>query len=50
MHRAAIGLLLISANAFPHDGHGAPLVHLHWWEYGLIVAAVAALAAWRSKR
>ncbi len=50
MHRAAVVLFLACGGALAHEGHGAPLVHLHWWEYGLIVAAVAALAAWFSKR
>ena len=49
MHRAAFALIFFSGAALPHEGHGAPIVHLHWWEYGLIIAAVAAFAVWRSK-
>ena len=43
-------LLFFSQDAFSHGGHGAPMVHLHWWEYALIAAAVAGLAAWLSRR
>ncbi len=54
MLRALALVLLSSAHqAWAHPGHGAPLFHWHEWDLGriviwLIVAAVAALAAWKS--
>jgi Flp pilus assembly pilin Flp len=42
----ATSLLLASGSALAHDGHGATMVHLHWWEYGLIAAAVAAVVGY----
>ena len=44
----AIALLLISAPALAHDGHGASGPHLHGWDSGatLVLAVVAGLAVW----
>jgi hypothetical protein len=50
MHRIATGLLLFSGSVLAHEGHGAALVHLHWWEYALIAAAIAALAAYMIRK
>jgi|EndMetStandDraft_2_1072991.scaffolds.fasta_scaffold1411106_1 hypothetical protein len=46
----ATGLLLASGLAWSHDGHGAALVHLHWWEYGLIAAAIAAVVGYLARK
>jgi hypothetical protein len=50
MQRAALVTLLVSTRALAHEGHGAPAVHLHWWEYALLAAGVAAVIAWLAKR
>lgn len=42
----ATSLLLVSGSAWAHDGHGAAMVHLHWWEYGVIAAAIAAVVGY----
>jgi hypothetical protein len=42
----ATGLLLVSESVWAHDGHGAAMVHLHWWEYGVIAAAIAAVVGY----
>ena len=46
MHRLAISFWLVSGSALAHEGHGASLVHLHWWEYGLLAAAIAAVVGY----
>ncbi len=50
MQRAALFTLMLSSQALAHQGHGAPAVHLHWWEYALLAAAVAAAIAWLARR
>jgi hypothetical protein len=50
VQRAAVGLLILASQAHAHEGHGAPLVHLHWWEYALLGAAIAAALAWLARR
>ena len=52
MRKLAIAGLLFANAALAHEGHGAPIVHLHWWEYALFAAVVAgvATAAWWKKR
>lgn len=46
----ALALLLISAPALAHDGHGPSGPHLHAWDSGttlaLAVAVAAGLAVW----
>jgi hypothetical protein len=46
----AVFLWLLCGPAFAHDGHGAPTIHLHWWEYGIVLAVVVGLATWLSRR
>lgn len=50
MQRAALGLLILATQAHGHEGHGAPAVHLHWWEYALLAALIAGVIAWWAKR
>jgi Flp pilus assembly pilin Flp len=50
MRRAAVMTLFMASQALAHEGHGAPAVHLHWWEYALLAAAVAAAIAWLARR
>jgi len=50
MHRAAVALLVLAGEALAHPDHGAPGTHLHWWEYGLLAAALAAFFAWLARR
>jgi Flp pilus assembly pilin Flp len=50
MQRAALFALMLSSQALAHQGHGAAAVHLHWWEYALLAAAVAAALAWLARR
>ncbi|MBL8278243.1 MAG: hypothetical protein JNL93_16205 [Pelomonas sp.] len=44
----ALALLLISAPALAHDGHGPAGPHLHAWDSGttLALAVAAGLAVW----
>ncbi len=44
----ALVLLLITATALAHDGHGPAGPHLHGWDGSatLALAAVAGLAVW----
>ena len=54
MNRAIIPFLLFTTECWAHPGHGAPLGHLHGWDWGpsllwIAIAAVAALAAWKAK-
>jgi hypothetical protein len=50
MRRTAVALFLAAGEALAHPGHGTPHVHLHWWEYALLAAAVGALVAWAARR
>jgi hypothetical protein len=50
MQRAALVTVLASWQALAHEGHGAPAVHLHGWEYALLAAGIAAVIAWLAKR
>jgi hypothetical protein len=50
MRSGAVVLLLAAGGVLAHPGHGAPEIHLHWWEYGLLAAAVAALITWVARR
>jgi hypothetical protein len=50
MRCAALVTLLLSSHALAHEGHGAPAIHLHWWEYALLAAGIAAVIAWLAKR
>ena len=54
MYRAIVPFLLFTTECWAHSGHGAPLGHLHGWDWGhlvlgIAIAAVAALAAWKAK-
>lgn len=49
MQRLALVNLVLASQALAHEGHGAPAVHLHWWEYALLAAAVAAAIAWLAR-
>ena len=48
MHKTiagALGLFATTAGvALAHPDHGMSGVHLHWWEYALLAAAIAAIA------
>jgi hypothetical protein len=50
MQRAALLTLLASWQALAHEGHGAPAVHLHWWEYAVLSAALAVAIACLARR
>jgi len=50
MQRLVLVNLVLASQALAHEGHGAPAVHLHWWEYALLAAAVAAAIAWLARR
>jgi hypothetical protein len=53
MYRLAAGIVLFSTaatSAWAHEGHGATLVHLHWWEYGLLAAAIVGVAIYVAKK
>jgi hypothetical protein len=53
MHRLAASVFLFSTAVTPawaHEGHGALLVHLHWWEYALLAAAIAAIAGYLARK
>ena len=44
MHRIVISVfpwVLLAGEALAHQGHGAPAVHFHGWEYALLAAIVA---------
>jgi hypothetical protein len=52
MYRAIAPLLLVASESFAHPGHGAPLVHMHEWDWahwglGIAMVVVAAIAIWR---
>ena len=40
MHKLVIAAFLFANTALAHEGHGASMVHLHWWEYSLLAAVV----------
>jgi hypothetical protein len=44
----ALALLLITAPALAHDGHGPTGPHLHAWDSGttLVLAVASGLAVW----
>lgn len=50
MRGACLLVCLVPLGIHAHEGHGAATIHLHWWEYALVAAAVAALATWLSRR
>ena len=43
-------LLFAAAPAWAHQGHGAISIHLHWWEYGLLAALVAAVFVYSRRK
>jgi hypothetical protein len=45
MYQIAIAALLLAGETLAHTGHGAPAQHYHGWEYVLLAAAIAAVAA-----
>jgi hypothetical protein len=50
MYRLAASIFLFANSALAHDGHGAPAVHLHWWEYALLAAAIAGATIYCANR
>ena len=50
MRKLVIAGFLYSNAAWAHEGHGALSVHMHWWEYGLMVAVFAGIAAYIAKK
>ena len=48
MSRFATIAALVSGEVLAHPGHGAAPVHLHGWDYALLVIAIIAVAgvAW----
>jgi hypothetical protein len=54
MNRVLVPLLLFSGECLAHPGHGAPLIHVHEWDWahlslGIGMVVVAAIAIWREK-
>jgi len=54
MSKALIPLLLIATPCWAHPGHGAPIGHLHYWDWGHLligfaIAAIVAVATWRAR-
>lgn len=54
MNRTMIPFLFFAGDCLAHPGHGAPLVHIHDWDWrnlalGIGMVVVAALAIWRAK-
>ncbi|MEQ1772247.1 MAG: hypothetical protein ABL891_00575 [Burkholderiales bacterium] len=53
MYRLAASVFLFftaAASSWAHEGHGATSVHLHWWEYALLAAAIAAIAGYLARK
>jgi hypothetical protein len=46
MHKLAIAFVMFANSALAHEGHGAPMVHLHWWEYSIVAAVVAGVVTY----
>ena len=53
--RAVLALVsLTTSTAFGHPGHGAPVGHMHSWDWGqlltwVVILAIAGLAIWKAK-
>ena len=50
MHKLAIAAFLFANTALAHDGHGASLGHLHWWEYSLLAAVITGVAIYVARK
>ena len=54
MRVGVLALIAFAADCWAHPGHGAPVAHVHSWDwghllFGLAVVLVAALAVWKVK-
>ena len=51
MYRIVMSVFLLVGEAAAHSGHGAPVVHSHGWEYGLLAVFVfAAIVGWAAEK